>query len=169
MPVRLALAVAMLIAGFLVPTAALGQGTGTTDPPPDTSTQTTPATTPPVAPADTGAPPTAAEQAAAEDAEAQAAQAAGDRDCGDFDGDQAAAQDYFDTNGGSPTNNVDNLDADGDGIACEQLSDTPQGGIDSGGGGTAQPASIGVGLPLGVAGALLLVATGIAAARRPTP
>ncbi|MDQ3099644.1 MAG: excalibur calcium-binding domain-containing protein [bacterium] len=31
------------------------------------------------------------------------------------------AQEYFEENGGSPNNNVDNLDADHDGVACESL------------------------------------------------
>lgn len=44
----------------------------------------------------------------------------GDRDCPDF-ATQAEAQFYFDLKGGSPTNNVDRLDADGDGVACESL------------------------------------------------
>ena len=36
------------------------------------------------------------------------------RDSADF-----SSQAYFEANGGSPTNNVDNLDADHDGQACE--------------------------------------------------
>jgi LPXTG-motif cell wall-anchored protein len=44
-----------------------------------------------------------------------------DRDCKDFSS-QAAAQAYFDANGGSPSNNVDNLDADHDGQACEAFA-----------------------------------------------
>jgi hypothetical protein len=44
----------------------------------------------------------------------------GDRDCISF-GLQPAAQAYFEANGGGPTNNVDNLDADHDGVACEWL------------------------------------------------
>jgi hypothetical protein len=43
-----------------------------------------------------------------------------DRDCSDF-ATQQDAQAYFDQNGGSPSNNVDGLDADRDGIACESL------------------------------------------------
>lgn len=43
-----------------------------------------------------------------------------DRDCGDFTT-QQQAQDYFRSRGGSARNNVDNLDADHDGIACETL------------------------------------------------
>ncbi len=45
---------------------------------------------------------------------------AADRDCGDF-ATQGAAQSYFNERGGSSYNNVDRLDADGDGIACELL------------------------------------------------
>ena len=55
----------------------------------------------------------------------------GDKDCADF-ASQAEAQAYFEANGGSPTNNVDNLDADHDGQACE---DFDYGG-GTGGGGT---------------------------------
>lgn len=43
-----------------------------------------------------------------------------DYDCKDFKT-QAQAQAYFALQGGSPTNNVDRLDADHDGIACESL------------------------------------------------
>ncbi len=41
---------------------------------------------------------------------------------------QNDAQAYFKAQGGSNTNNVDNLDEDGDGAACESLHhiDTPQ-------------------------------------------
>ena len=44
----------------------------------------------------------------------------GDKDCKDFMT-HSEAQAYFNSKGGSPTNNVDNLDADHDGIACESL------------------------------------------------
>jgi micrococcal nuclease len=45
----------------------------------------------------------------------------GDHDCADFRT-QAEAQRYFDSRGGSETNNVDNLDGeDGDGRVCETL------------------------------------------------
>ena len=44
----------------------------------------------------------------------------GDKDCPDF-ATHAEAQAYFESKGGSPTNNVDRLDADHDGIACESL------------------------------------------------
>lgn len=45
---------------------------------------------------------------------------AADKDCSDFPN-QAAAQHYFTSHGGSPTNDFDRLDADHDGIACESL------------------------------------------------
>lgn len=41
-----------------------------------------------------------------------------DYDCADF-GSHQEAQDYFESQGGSPSNNVDRLDRDGDGLACE--------------------------------------------------
>jgi hypothetical protein len=44
-----------------------------------------------------------------------------DYDCSDFDT-QQAAQKYFNSQGGSSRKNVDNLDFDRDGIACESLS-----------------------------------------------
>jgi micrococcal nuclease len=44
----------------------------------------------------------------------------GDKDCSDFSS-QAEAQRYFEAKGGSPSNNVDGLDRDHDGIACESL------------------------------------------------
>ena len=47
-----------------------------------------------------------------------------DRNCSDFSTQQQAQQ-YFDSHGGSPSNNVDGLDADHDGVACESL---PSGG-----------------------------------------
>ena len=54
-----------------------------------------------------------------------------DMDCADFP-EQNAAQGYFESDGGSADRNVDRLDADGDGIACEandQLAeDTSDGG-----------------------------------------
>ena len=42
-----------------------------------------------------------------------------DYDCSDFSGHEEAQQ-YFESQGGSPSNNVDRLDRDRDGIACEQ-------------------------------------------------
>jgi hypothetical protein len=63
-----------------------------------------------------------------------------DMNCSDFDN-QAQAQNYFENNGGSASNNVDGLDADGDGVVCESnpcpCSDGGGGG--GGGGGTTQP------------------------------
>lgn len=44
----------------------------------------------------------------------------GDKDCSDFST-EAEAQAYFLSKGGSPSNNVDRLDADNDGKACESL------------------------------------------------
>ena len=51
---------------------------------------------------------------------ADASVSTSDRDCSDF-ANQAEAQAYFASIGGSATNNADNLDADGDGVACEAL------------------------------------------------
>jgi hypothetical protein len=81
-----------------------------------------------------------------------------DRDCSDFTSHQEA-QNFFEGQGGTSQNNVDNLDADGDGLACED----PIGGIDSGGGGmaprpSAESASGPVPFVLGGAAAGLLVA-----------
>jgi endonuclease YncB( thermonuclease family) len=45
---------------------------------------------------------------------------AADRDCSDFNT-QEQAQSYFESRGGGPNNNVDRLDSDGDGRACETL------------------------------------------------
>jgi len=53
-----------------------------------------------------------------------------DRDCEDF-ASQPTAQAYFTERGGSADVNVDNLDRDGDGIACEDL--IPGGGEDTDG------------------------------------
>jgi hypothetical protein len=66
---------------------------------------------------------------------APAALAQADKDCADFSS-QAEAQAYFEANGGSPTNNVDNLDADHDGQACEAFDYGGGGGGGTGGGGT---------------------------------
>ena len=53
-----------------------------------------------------------------------------DRDCDDF-ATQLAAQAYFDRSGGSSLNNVDGLDSDRDGIACEGLSESNENEEDS--------------------------------------
>ena len=55
-----------------------------------------------------------------------------DKNCSDFSTQQQAQQ-YFESHGGSPSNNVDGLDRDHDGVACEDL---PAGG---GGGGSPTP------------------------------
>jgi hypothetical protein len=79
-----------------------------------------------------------------DDKDARVTKAAADRDCPDFDF-QEDAQDYFDRNGGSSTNDFDNLDGDGDGVACQNLPsrNAPTGGADTGGGGTAPPPQAG--------------------------
>ena len=50
--------------------------------------------------------------------------ATGAKTCADFKT-QAEAQSYFNSKGGSKTNNVDNLDPNRNGIACEGLPGTP--------------------------------------------
>jgi endonuclease YncB( thermonuclease family) len=62
---------------------------------------------------------------------------ASDKNCSDF-ANQAQAQSYFDSKGGSPSNNVDGLDGDGDGIACEALP-CPCASPSGGGGGGKRP------------------------------
>ena len=52
---------------------------------------------------------------------APTALAQADRDCKDFPS-QAAAQSYFDANGGSAANNFNNLDANHNGMACENYN-----------------------------------------------
>jgi Excalibur calcium-binding domain/S-layer homology domain len=47
-----------------------------------------------------------------------------DHDCDEF-ASQAQAQKYFSDRGGSPSNNVDGLDADNDGVACEDHATYP--------------------------------------------
>ena len=49
---------------------------------------------------------------------------AADMDCGDFST-WAEAQKYFEDNGGSPTNNFNDLDRDHDGMACDSLAGAP--------------------------------------------
>ncbi len=48
------------------------------------------------------------------------ASSGGDKNCSDF-ATQEQAQAYFNSNGGSPSNDVDGLDRDHDGKACEDL------------------------------------------------
>lgn len=50
--------------------------------------------------------------------------AVGDHNCDDFNS-QADAQAYFRSQGGSPSNNVDDLDRDNDGVACEDHTTYP--------------------------------------------
>jgi excalibur calcium-binding domain-containing protein len=68
-----------------------------------------------------------------------------DMNCDDFSS-QSSAQSYFNNNGGGPNNNVDGLDSDGDGIACESnpcpcnySTGGGGGGTPGGGGGQTQP------------------------------
>jgi hypothetical protein len=96
-----------------------------------------------------------------------------DRDCPDFDS-QEEAQDFFEDNGGSPDNNVDRLDADGDGEACEDSfaddqgddAAAPSGGVDTGLGGTAGERGPSV---LGLVGLCLLAVSGALAFARWRP
>lgn len=78
-----------------------------------------------------------------------------DRDCEDFDT-QDEAQTYFESQNGDATHNVDNLDPDGDGKACESLN-APSGGVDAGGGGTAPRPTVSSSdpLPFALGGAAL--------------
>jgi hypothetical protein len=84
------------------------------------------------------------EQTDRDDEDAKVRKAQRDRDCGSFDT-QEQAQSHFNEQGGSTENNADNLDDDGDGLACEGLAsgDAPLGGADTGGGGTAPPPNAG--------------------------
>ena len=85
-----------------------------------------------------------------------------DKDCADF-GSQAEAQAYFEANGGSPTNNVDNLDADHDGQACEAFDYGGGGGDDggTGGGGNGDLPFTGPNDTMLPAGTALLIAGGL--------
>lgn len=65
--------------------------------------------------------PTGAKQRGRSTAGNQGGRDGGDRDCSDFSS-QRQAQEYFDANGGSSSANVDGLDSDHDGTACETLS-----------------------------------------------
>jgi hypothetical protein len=96
-----------------------------------------------------------------------------DRDCSDFTF-QEQAQRFFERHGGSRANNVDGLDRDRDGVACESLpseGDAPVGGIDTGGGGTATASDGGSPVPFGLGGAglgLLVVLLASSLRRRST-
>lgn len=94
---------------------------------PTTTTTTSPPTTSSTAPTSGAAPdaPSANRRVVpGNDAPApqRAGRPAGDRDCADF-ATQQQAQRYFESIGGSATNNADRLDANGNGIACESLAD----------------------------------------------
>jgi hypothetical protein len=110
-----------------------------------------------------------------DDDDARVRKAATDRDCSSFNS-QEQAQKHFNNQGGSAENNVENLDADGDGVACESLSagSAPTGGPDTGGGGTAPPPNGGSSagpLPFVLAGAafgLLVALLGPSLRRRVT-
>ena len=62
-----------------------------------------------------------------------------DTNCDDYPS-QAAAQNYFNSHGGGPNNNVDGLDSDGDGVACESNPCPCIGAGGGGGGGGGHPA-----------------------------
>lgn len=59
-----------------------------------------------------------------------------DCDCADF-GSQAEAQAYFEAGGGSPSYNYNNLDANNNGVACEDYDYSGGGGTSTGGNTTA--------------------------------
>jgi len=104
--------------------------------------------------------------------EGTAAQAA-DRNCPSFASPEEA-QDFFEENGGSPDNNFNGLDADGDGEACEDSfaddqgddAAAPSGGVDTGLGGTAGERGLSV---LGLVGLCLLAVCGALAFGRRRP
>jgi hypothetical protein len=84
---------------------------------------------------------------------------AADKDCPDF-ATQAEAQAYFKSIGGSASHNADRLDADSDGIACEDLPSGSAGSAasDSAESGGALPRTGSTSLPLGAGAAVLIVA-----------
>ena len=97
--------------------------------------------------------------------------AAQERDCEDF-ATHAAAQAYFVQNGGSTTNNVDRLDADGDGLACENLPGGPGGEVAAGGmpnGAIMPDPDTAPATTLITAGFLVLIGAGAAISRRRAP
>jgi LPXTG-motif cell wall-anchored protein len=85
-----------------------------------------------------------------------AAARAQDRDCSDF-ATQSQAQAFFESIGGSPSNNADNLDANHNGVACEELSagrtSSTSGALASTGFDAWNLVAVGIG-GLGLAGAL---------------
>ncbi|MBA3378448.1 MAG: excalibur calcium-binding domain-containing protein, partial [Chloroflexia bacterium] len=58
--------------------------------------------------------------------------AQGDLTCPNFSSDQVAAQAYFEAGGGSATNNYQGMDADGNGIACDEPGAFEGGGPSAG-------------------------------------
>ncbi len=60
------------------------------------------------------------------------ASAQGDLTCPSFSSDQAAAQAYFEAGGGSATSNYQGMDADGNGIACDEPGAFEGGGPSAG-------------------------------------
>jgi endonuclease YncB( thermonuclease family) len=90
--------------------AAVSPAPATTTPATTTPTATSPPVAPTAAPAATPTPSTPTTSTPSHV----------DKNCPDF-ATHAEAQAYFDSMGGSPSNNVDNLDADHDGLACESL------------------------------------------------
>jgi Excalibur calcium-binding domain len=87
---------------------------------------------------------------------------------------QEEAQRFFERHGGSRSNNVDGLDRDRDGIACEDLpseNGAPVGGVDTGAGGAATATDGGSPLPFVLGGAglgLLIVLLASPLRRRPS-
>ena len=73
---------------------------------------------PTVRPTETPKPVTTSKATPVPTGEPSAKVSGGDKNCDDFSG-HAEAQNYFEANGGSPSNNVDDLDRDHDGQACE--------------------------------------------------
>lgn len=111
----------------------------TSDPPPPSDTTTTTAPTSTTTTAPSGAAPTTTSRGTATPPSSgprkpsggggpagappnRPGRAAGDRDCADF-ATQKEAQQYFESIGGSSTQNADRLDENHNGVACESLSD----------------------------------------------
>ncbi|WP_211214585.1 excalibur calcium-binding domain-containing protein [Actinomycetospora chiangmaiensis] len=97
---------------------------GTTSSAPSSSTSTPPpSSSPSSAPAASGRPSSSRPAAATGGTPPnRPGRPAGDRDCADF-ATQQQAQQYFESIGGSATNNADRLDENHNGIACESLGD----------------------------------------------
>lgn len=101
------------------PTNSPGSPSASNETPPDTGSSTDSE-----APPDAGASSASRRVVPGNDAPTpkRAGRPAGDRDCADF-ATQQQAQRYFESIGGSATNNADRLDANGNGVACESLAD----------------------------------------------